>query len=327
MKIEQENHILQLIIRYLQDDITDDERKFIADWIAESETNKTYFNDVKNLWNTSGNVIDFDQINVDEQWEKFKSSTIITKNKKQKSNSIYLKIAASIVVLLGLSFYVNSLLNAEITLMAKAGTENKFLLPDGSTVWLNNGSQLTYKKDFEGDSRELHLQGEGFFEVTKNNNKPFIVNTNATQTKVLGTSFNLKNDLKTKEVELVLVTGNVEFSSETHKEILVPGDRVKATVNGELVKEINKSPNFLSWKSGVLTFDKTFMHQVVKDIQSHYHKQLIIDNQELVNCTLTTTFNNESFEDVLETLKILFDLTYKQNDPNTIIMKGGNCNL
>lgn len=324
MNIEQEDRILQLLTRYLQGDAQDDERKFVEKWVAESESNTTYFEDVKRIWDTSESVADFDQINVDEQWGKFRSSTVITT--KKKSNKVYLKIAASIVLLIGLGFYFNSFFNTEVTLIAKAGTENKFILPDESTVWLNEGSRLTYKKGFKGDSRYLNLEGEGFFEVTKDPDKPFIVIANTTQTKVLGTSFNLKNNTKTKEVELVLITGSVEFLSNNHKEILVPGDKIIAMAGGKLTKTANENLNFSSWKSGVLKFEKTSVEQVIKDIELHYNKNLIIGSREFANCTLTTIFDNESFENVLETLKILFDLTYEKVDSNTITINGGECN-
>ncbi|WP_025667963.1 FecR family protein [Aquimarina megaterium] len=326
MSIEQEDHILQLLTRYLQNDVQDDERKFVEDWIAESESNRTYFEDVKRIWSTSENIEDFDKIDVDEQWSKFESGINATVKKKPKLNNVYLKIAASIVLLIGLGFYFNSLFNTEVILLAKTGAENKFILPDNSIVWLNEGSQLTYKKDFKGNSRQLNLKGEGFFEVTKDPEKPFVVIANTTQTKVLGTSFNLKNNANTKEVELVLVTGSVEFLSKKYKEILAPGDMVTAKESGKLIKTSNKSLNFSSWKSGVLKFEKTSIEQVIKDIELYYNKNIIIESREFANCTLTTIFDNESFEDVLETLKILFDVTYEKNDSNNIVIKEGDCN-
>ncbi|WP_106795009.1 FecR family protein [Aquimarina sp. Aq78] len=326
MNIEQEDHILQLLTRYLQNNVQDDERKFVENWVAESESNTTYFENVKRIWYTSEDIGDFDKINVDEQWDKFESGIIASEKKKPKFNKVYLRIAASIVFLIGLGFYFNSFFNAEVTLIAKAGTENRFILPDNSTVWLNEGSQLTYKKGFKGDSRQLNLKGEGFFEVTKNPDKPFVVIANTTQTRVLGTSFNLKNNTNTKEVELVLVTGSVEFLSNNHKEILVPGDKIIAMASGKLVKAVNENLNFSSWKSGMLRFEKTSIEQVIKDIELYYNKNLIIESQEFANCTLTTIFDNESFENVLETLKILFDLTYEKVDSNTITIKGGECN-
>ncbi|WP_074410038.1 FecR family protein [Aquimarina megaterium] len=326
MNIEQEDHILQLLTRYLQNDVQDDERKFVEGWIVESESNTAYFEDVKRIWSTSENIEDFDKIDVDEQWSKFESGINATAKKKPKLNNVYLKIAASIVLLIGLGFYFNTFFNTEVILLAKTGAENKFTLPDNSIVWLNEGSQLTYKKDFKGNSRRLNLKGEGFFEVIKDPDKPFIVIANATQTKVLGTSFNLKNNANTKEVELVLVTGSVEFSSKNYKEILTPGDMVTAKASGKLIKAANESLNFFSWKSGVLKFEKTSIEQVIKDIELYYNKNIIIESKEFANCTLTTIFDNESFEDVLETLEILFDVTYEKTDSNTIVIKGGECN-
>lgn len=320
--MEQDDNTVQLIIRYLQDDVQDYEQKIVENWIKGSESNRTYFEDIKKVWDTSETVADFSKIDVDKQWDKFKSKTV----KKTKSNKIYLKIAASIVLLISLGYYINASFNTTITLVAKAGAENKFVLPDNSEIWLKQGSELKYEKEFKGSARNVSLNGEGFFEVTKDPNKPFIVLTGNTTTKVLGTSFNLKNDLKTKQTELVLLSGKVEFLSNNDKQILVPGDKVVAMSNGKLVKSINKNLNFSSWKSGILKFEKTPIHQVIKDIELHYNKKITIKNQEFANCTLTTIFDNEPFDNVMQTLKILFDFTYVNIDKDTIVIKGGDCN-
>ena len=324
--MEKEDQTVQLLIRYLQGDVQDYEQKFVEDWIRGSESNRIYFEEVKQVWNTSETVADFSKINIDKQWDKFKSTIAISKKKKTKFNKLYLKIAASVVVLIGLGYYINSSFNTAVVLVAKAGIENKFILPDNSKVWLKEGSQLSYEKEFEGSSRNVSLDGEGYFEVTKNPNKPFVVLTGNTTTKVLGTSFNLKNDLKTKQTELVLVTGKVEFLSSTDKQILAPGDKIVAMPNGKLVKSANKNLNFSSWKSGILKFEKTSINQVIKDVELHYNKNITIENMEFNNCTLTTIFDNESFDNVMQTLKILFDLTYVNIDKDTIVIKRGGCN-
>ncbi len=328
MAIKNEDHILAILTRYLEDDVEQDERNFVGDWIAESDTNKEYFKEVKLLWEASKEVDDFDKIDVKEEWavfsEKVASSSEVSP--KRNINRAFLKIAASVAIIISLSVYFMNSFNSEITLIAQSGQENKFELPDQSIVWLKEGSTLTYEKGFEGDVRRSQLKGEAFFEVTKNPEKPFEVLTNGTKTKVLGTSFNLRTDIKTQETELVLVTGKVQFTSKNHQEILVPGDKITAKSDGELVKKSNDNPNFISWKSKVLKFEDAVMSIVIKDIEQFYKVKLVFENPQLANCTLTSVFENESIEDVLETLTVIFDITYKKLDSNRILIKGGDCN-
>ncbi|WP_160114500.1 FecR family protein [Aquimarina sp. AU474] len=327
MNIEQEDHILPIITRYLKDDVQEDERKFVKNWIAQSEINKNYFEEVEQLWKASEEIDDFDKINVNDEWDKFTSNTSSQKDIQTKENNrAFLKIAASIAVIIGLGAYFMNYFNADVTLIAQTGEENRFVLPDQSVVWLNEGSELTYKKDFEGKTRASQLKGEGFFEVAKNPEKPFVVSTNNTETKVLGTSFNLKTDTNTKETKLVLVTGKVQFTSDGNQEILLPGDKVTAKANGILLKKVNDNPNFISWKSKVLKFEDVVMSDVVKDIEQFYNVELVIENLQLKDCTLTSVFEDESLDDVLETLTILFDITHQKIGTNRILIKGGNCN-
>ncbi len=328
MSIEQEDHILPILTRYFKDDVQEDERVFVKDWIAKSEANKKYFDEVELLWNTSGDLADFDQINVEEEWNTFASKIAHKENTKSTSGRprVFLKVAASVAIIIGLGMFFVNYFNTEVTIIAKVGNENIFILPDQSVVWLNEGSELTYKKGFKSEIRESRLKGEAFFEVTKNPEKPFVVLANNTETRVLGTSFNLKADTKTKETEIVLVTGKVQFSSQGHQEILQPGDKITAGANGELIKVINHNPNFESWKSGILTFKEATMSEVARDIESYYHMKLVFENPQFEKCTLTSIFDNESLEDILETLTILFDITYKKIDSNRILIKGGDCN-
>jgi len=197
MAIKNEDRILAILTRYLEDDVEQKERDFVKDWIAESESNKKYFEEVKFLWKTSEEVVDFDTIDVDHEWTIFKKNVTnpVKEVPKKNISNTFLRIAASVAIVIGISVYFMNYFNSEITLMAEAGQENRFELPDQSVVWLKEGSELTYKKEFKGKERTSKLEGEAFFEVTKNPDKPFIVLTNGTETKVLGTSFNLKTRL------------------------------------------------------------------------------------------------------------------------------------
>ncbi|WP_298548840.1 FecR family protein [uncultured Aquimarina sp.] len=325
MDQKSKDHITHSIILYLQNEADPEERQLIDDWIQESTSNKKYFEEYKTIWESSKNKSVFEEIDINKEWDTFKKETGIKDAKKGFSKNQWFKIAASLVILLGTGFYANLIFNSEVHIIAELGKENKFILPDNSMVWLNEGSELLYKKDFKGKVRQVELIGEGFFEVRKNINKPFIVKAQHTETKVLGTSFNIKSLKEQQQIEVVLVTGKVEFSSRNQKIILLPGDKVITLSNGEIVKNKNQDVNFDSWKTGVLNFEKDLLSQVFYDIGKFYDKEIQIENAQLLDCTLTNNFNNESFEEVLETLKIVFDITIESINSNSVIIKGGSC--
>lgn len=319
-----ENDIDTRILKYLQNDSTSEERQFLESWIKEADANKQYFEEIKSVLEQSVDLGDFDKIDVDRQWHVFKARAKISK----KSKSIptpFLKVAASIVLLLGIGYFINLVLFNEVTLIAETGKENRFVLPDESIIWLHEGSRLTYEKEFNGEERAVELVGEGYFEVKKNTTKPFVVRTANTRTEVLGTSFNLGTNPKTKTTTLVLIEGKVAFSCKDKKEVLLPGDKVIATVDGSLIKEKNKDQNFDAWKSGILRFENTSFAEMITDLEKQYKHTFVIENKELFSCALTTRFDNESLEEVLKTLEILFGIKYtvQQSKSVVVISKGG----
>jgi len=319
------DHIVHSITLYLQNEADNEEREFVENWIKKSASNKKYFEEYKTIWESTKNKSVFEEIDINKEWDTFKTETGIKDAKKSYSKNQWFKIAASLVILLGMGFYANLIFNSEVHIIAELGEENKFVLPDNSMVWLNEGSELLYKKDFKGKVRQVELIGEGFFEVRKNVNKPFVVKAEHTETKVLGTSFNIKSLKEQQQIEVVLVTGKVEFLSKNQKVILLPGDKVIALSNGEIVKNKNQNVNFDSWKTGVLNFEKDLLSQVFYDIGKLYDKEIQIENAQLLDCTLTNNFNKESFEEVLETLKIVFDITIESINADSVIIKGGSC--
>ncbi len=323
---ESEKEITLLLVKYLQKRLNESEKKIVDNWLSKSKANRVHFDKVRQLWIASSRIKDLDAIDIDQQWNKFKqNSGMISPIKKLRRNVNIIKIAASVLLLISLGSYFGGIFNSKIILTGVAGKENRFILPDSSVVWLNRGSSLTYAKDFNTENRMSQLKGEGFFDVTPNTNKPFIIKANKTETKVLGTSFNLKTDLETKETSLVLVEGIVQFTSKKHKEILSAGDKIVVTPDGTLLKSPNTLINFDAWKTGILKFESTPLSEVIEDISSQYRKVIILEDKELAKCNLTGVFDNESFEDVLNILRTILNIKYELTDNNTVIITEGDC--
>ncbi|WP_188112011.1 FecR family protein [Aquimarina sp. RZ0] len=314
-----------LLIRYLEKDATEQETIFIEDWISFSDQNKTYFRELTNLWSASNSQKDLNDIDIEKDWKKVQTriNTLKLKKKTRKlTPAILWKIAAGFALLIAISLYQYTE-NQKITLLAIDAPE-KFELPDGSLVWLNKGSELSYKKEFSRNSRDLLLKGEGYFEVKKNPHKPFTIQLNNTKTSVLGTQFNLKENTDTS-VALVLVEGSVAFSTEQEQLIVAPGEKISSNLSGNLLKVKNPDANFMAWKTRVLKFDETPMTKVIQDISQLYQITFSIEDKELLSCHLTMQFDQASLQNVLETLQILYEIEYQLESENTYRIKGGKC--
>ena len=317
------------ILGFLQETNTPEDNLYLKKWIASSTDNRTYFNELKEIWISSNKINDFDAINVNKTWRTFQEkSGIQNKSNTQKNVSKdykLLKIAASFLVLFGVSYFVFQYLTYETTLIAQSGKNNKFTLPDGSDVWLKNGSRLSYTRNFNQVSRSVTLHGEGYFDISSDRKKPFEVTLNNTKTTVLGTRFNLGVQSETKNVQLVLVEGSVQFTFNNNKVVLSPGERISTTTTGKIIKDVNKDLNFDAWKTKTLQFKNQPLPLVFNKLQSFYNVMIDISKTNLQMCKATTSFKNQSLNEVLDELSLLFKFKYQKEGKDRIIILEGGC--
>lgn len=214
------------------------------------------------------------------------------------------------------------------------GVQSKITLSDGSTVWLNGDSKLRFPADFKaGQSREIYLTGEAFFDVAKDARKPFIIHLKNSKIRVLGTSFNVKAYEEDEVVETSVVTGKVAFIpkegvfSSPSTDTLLLAANVKAvysTKTGEVRKEQTNSQIDKAWKEGKLIFRATRLDEVGKALERTYGKRVKFANQELKHCRLTASFENSSLEEVMYLLSRTRDFRYTISD-REVVIEGKGC--
>ena len=200
-------------------------------------------------------------------------------------------------------------------------------LPDGSQIMLNRYSSLTYPKRFKGDSREVTLNGEGFFNITKNPNKPFIVTAEMMKVQVLGTQFNIEAYVNNPDVKTTLIEGSVMVSIDSTDEqmILHPSESAiynKKNKTLELAVE-DETVATVAWQSNSFIFDKQTLQEIVRKLGNSFGVVIEIDNHDLANYRLTAKFNNdESLEEILTLLQTGRGFTFKKiNNQKIIISK------
>ncbi|UZO80145.1 FecR domain-containing protein [Aquimarina sp. ERC-38] len=310
------------LYRYLEESTSAQEKTQVENWIESSDTNRAQFEEVKKIWELSTITEDFEQLDTDTSWNSVQQRILEKEGlhgKKSKFSMLW-KVAAVLILLFSVS--IPFLYNRSTTLVADSTKE--FVLPDNSQVWLKKGSQLTYHKTFNDATREVALEGEGYFIVKKNKEKPFSIQLGPTTTTVLGTEFNLKKQDQTDMVSLTLIEGSVQFANDKESKLIKPGETITTTSNGKLSVSSTSNPNVDSWRTKILKFEQTELSQVIQNIVNTYDTKIEIANKELLSCKLTATFEKQSIDEVIEALVLLYQFSVEK-EANVIRLTNGRC--
>jgi transmembrane sensor len=321
-----------LIMKFLAGNCSEKESAQLKAWVSRSTENEKMFNDLQQVWRTTESVSAIPDFQTEQEWSKFKSS--IENAGRQSSGTFklwpdWMKVAASVtfLVLSSLVLYQVFFNHQQVTKQTSGNTLH-FKLPDGSSVWLNENSRLTYSDNFNAIDRVVTFDGEGFFEIAKNADKPFIVRLQNSQVKVLGTSFNVNAYSAASCTEVSVKTGLVSFSSLGNQYggiLLKPGEMGMLNKGADsVVRMLADNFNLLAWKEKRLMFKKTPLDSVIKTLNKYFKKTISVKNNALLKCTFTSTFNNPTWDEVIEALKVSLDLTVLQ-DKDAIIMDGEGC--
>lgn len=194
-------------------------------------------------------------------------------------------------------------------------------LGDGTVIRLNENSEIILSEDFMKEDRELKLDGEAYFDVAHDTEKPFIINTGNSSIEVLGTSFNVKSDAGQKNVQVAVVEGRVSFSSVKGEEperssvVLSKGQFGYLDVEeNSIVVDETAIDNYLAWKSGRFVFDELTLEKVCTQLNRIYNLECGFENQEIRNLRLTANFSNESLEKTLSVIALSLRIEFKKDE-------------
>ncbi len=299
-----------LLINYLKQETTVEENQQVEDWLRSDPENQKDLDKIRLVWEKSESLKDFEAVDLDRNWRSIQGK--IGREKGSALKWQVWKYAAAVLLIAAVSVF---LLKPEELKMQQAVASTdplEVVLADGSTVWLNKGATLDYPEEFTASSREVTLTGEGYFDIAHNSQKPFKVLADGTTTEVLGTTFTVKEG-EGELLEVVLATGKVRFTKGKQRVTLAPGQMVLVDAKGGVTKRDNSNPNFMSWKTRTLTFDNAPMKEVISEVSNLYDIVLEIEDKDFLDCPLTTTFQDESLDDVLETIALLFNIEIKQD--------------
>ena len=324
---------LDLITKKLSDEISLDEGQRLDDWLGQKKENQQIFNSYEATWNEMDRVKGKSSREVDMEWERLENAidfeVSVRKTKERPLFGNMYRYAAvlvfMIVAVFVLYFFLNS--NPQQQLLAEVQIQ-EVELSEGSKVTVNSNSKLTYPKKFEKDQRVVALSGEAFFEVAKDPDRPFIINAGEIRVEVIGTSFNVKAHEIHDNIEVTVSSGKVAVyrpENPDERVILIKGQKAifyKSTTKIEA--SINDNINFNAWKTKQIIFEDTPMPDVVRIINEIYKSDLKLIGGQLDECPVTTTFDNQTLESILNVLESTLDLKIERKG-NSFEISGDGC--
>jgi ferric-dicitrate binding protein FerR (iron transport regulator) len=269
------------------------------------------------LWLMSGDALTFEHVDTLKAWEKVKAHAFAPEKISRKQLPL-LRFAAIITgALLAVSLWwlwPNGDVPAASEMTAGGELLQEVELSDGTMVTLNAGSHLSYVKQFSSNERRVKLQGEAWFDVAPNAQIPFFVEADGLVIRVIGTAFNVRS-LSEKETSLVEVgSGIVEvFSLANANETvrLQAGEGVIYNRGNQQLAKVKANPNFMAWKTGRILFVETPMSEVLETLERVYNQPIKVKDTRILEEQFGGTFNNTSFEFVLDAVCKTFNLEHQ----------------
>ncbi|WP_020531818.1 FecR family protein [Flexithrix dorotheae] len=257
-----------------------------------------------------------------EMFEKIirTDSSTINKQKKKWNFKWISGIAASILIglIVGFGFFLNMDEPAEsppISYIIKKnpkGKKSTIILKDGTKIKLNSESSLKIPEHFSGNVRRVFLEGEAFFEVAENKDKPFIVVVGHIEAKVLGTSFNINNF---QEVNIALVEGKLQVSdADQNKLILHPNEMITYSGKGKIKKDLFDKHKITGWQNGILIFDNEPLTLVFEKIERWYGVEIQVDESVKLKGSYSGIYEKEPLINVIKGISITSGFSYDLNN-------------
>jgi len=241
--------------------------------------------------------------------------------KKYTLSSTLLKIAA--VLVLGAVLFSYYLLNRkDFTTLAATNEKNFKTLADGTRIWLNKQTTITYNQDFGKQQREITLNGEAYFDVVKNANVPLIIHAGDIDIEVKGTAFNVNAYQNSKQVQVALLRGSIAVTDRQnagHSVLLKPNEKLIFThetiTQGEnhfqvMAVQTNVLNKEISWTVDTVTFNKEKLKDLALRLEKKYEVKIDIKSETLKEKRFSGTFTNETIQQALDALKLSYPFTY-----------------
>jgi ferric-dicitrate binding protein FerR (iron transport regulator) len=333
----------ELIARYLAGEAEPPEAMAIHDWRELSDENRTYFDRMQEAWQAAVPSRSWQEPDLVHEWQQLESlldapapseaeeDALAELPAKPVSNIGWLmKLAAGLVLIAGVGLLAYRLFTKSqpvdlASVHIKADHTLKRELPDQSKITLSPQSSITYTKAFAGDTRDVKLTGEAYFQVTPDKQKPFVIQVGKAQVRVVGTSFNI--DEKGKAVVVSVTSGKVQFSAADTSVFLVKGQTgIWAKDSRTIVVNNSIDENTIGYATGQLAFHNTPLGEVLASFEKTYSCTIKLKNTNLATCPISTKIPADySIQEALSVLEAFYECKVVEGEKNTYQLEGGQC--
>lgn len=350
MQHDERTQIDEWIVDYLNGTLDRNAFGRLTQWASESEENRQYVRQRLELWFASDEAARKGAFDKEKAFQRFLERTAgaasssaarpamqVAGQQAEKSGKVYaiswkhvLRVAAVVLILLlplagywqGKEAVKHTF--SDIVVEAPMGARTKLYLPDGTLVWLNAGSRLVYSQGFGVDDRRLSMEGEGYFEVTRDEALPFEIQTREVGLKVLGTKFNFRNYSDDEEVTVNLMEGKVALHNEVKSmpELYLEPDEkmVMNKLTGEMRKTHADASRSNVWINDELFFDEDLLEDIAKRLMRSYDVKIEVADS-LCNRRFYGSFRvqGNTIEEVLSTIASTNQMRYRYENEKYIL--------
>jgi transmembrane sensor len=331
MKEQQvEDEMYHIIAEKLTGELSPEKEPILQKWLEKSPENQKLFEELKHTWEITGVLQSNLNPDTDAEWQRFQSfrkSGTSPLEKELRQTFIqripsFVKVAAAIVLTFSIAFgaYKTFVDQWEYITMQTLNGNKEFRLADGSLIVLKKNSEFSYPKTFSGKSRKVKLEGEAYFSVAKDS-KPFIITTQHTITKVLGTKFDLKAYPGREQTELSVTEGKVSFGGKkkNSKAIVTSGQYASYNAKTKVIRTRAISDSVKTSEYN-LTFKNAPLAEIAENLSARYGVQIMTDDH-CNNLYLTASFEDMSLKEALEIIELTLEVgSVTRND--TVFITG-----
>ncbi len=305
MDYTENNHIDILISRYLMGNASSQEIEELFNWIKLSDENKRYFHRQQDIWGVLNPAIDINDVNTDSAERRVLLKTGIATNRRsffKRFISFWSRMAAvallPLIAIIGFLIFrtIDGPALDDVTITTAFGSMSSTNLPDGSTVWLNANSSLTYSPQMNGATRDVFLHGEAYFKVTSDADHPFNVHTPYIAVTAKGTEFNV--NAYDSIASVTLVNGRVDVEVQKQSLQLNPGEHLAITDGKPVINYNIDTAKYCCWRNGMLIFEDEPLVNICNRLRQMYDVEFDIA-PELRNRTFRMILNGENISEIV----------------------------
>jgi len=327
------DYIDELIGKQLAGEAGEEEIAFIDSWVQENDDNRRYADQLRVIFQQAAAARNFQEYDTDAAWNKLRQSL-----KKHEAKSVDIhggtsrqlmwRVAASIVVFIGAGIFAYRMFimpdPASNVIVEATKVVVSDTLPDGSDVVLNKETTLAYSFDKKTKIHRVRLKGEAYFNIQHDKTKTFIVDISGVLIKDIGTSFNVKAYPESNTIEVVVETGEVMFYTDQDSGVYLRANGKGIYDRDTRTFRIDQpESNVLSYKTKFFSFSNTDLAKVAEALNNVYDKKLVLADN-LKNCHLTVSFNDEDQDEIVTVIAETLGLTVKESGGN-FVLEGPGC--